>query len=150
MSRAYWDTSCILPLYVPEQATSELFSWACREREALTSSCILEFEFLFALQAKVMRGHLPIHLAGRARDQFFKDVKKGRFLLVPLGRDVAQCARDLSLPAPGKMEGAILRTLDGIHLATALQIGCNCFITADERLAVQASAAGLQVRKPNK
>ena len=44
----------------------------------------------------------------------------------------------------------LLRTLDAIHIATALELGTSlgAFVTYDDRLAVAARAAGLPVVRP--
>ena len=52
--------------------------------------------------------------------------------------------------AAGTLRPALLRTLDAIHLATALSFGAEleAFIAYDRRLAQAALAAGLAVRAP--
>lgn len=52
--------------------------------------------------------------------------------------------------AAGALRPAFLRTLDAIHLATALSFGeeLAAFVAYDRRLAEAAGAAGLEVRAP--
>ena len=52
--------------------------------------------------------------------------------------------------AAGALRPALLRTLDAIHLATALSFGAEleAFVAYDRRLAEAALAAGLDVRAP--
>lgn len=56
------------------------------------------------------------------------------------------------LEAAGEVQPAELRTLDAIHLATALSMGEPGleFITYDDRLAMAARAAGLRVLSPGR
>ena len=47
-----------------------------------------------------------------------------------------------------ELASGTLRTLDAIHLATALRVAAQRFLTYDRRLAEAASAAGLRVLSP--
>jgi predicted nucleic acid-binding protein len=62
--------------------------------------------------------------------------------LVELDEDVARLAASLAPPT--------LRSLDAVHLASALAIGEELaeFITYDARLAAAARGAGMEVRAP--
>ncbi len=64
--------------------------------------------------------------------------------LVPLGRAVQDLACDIATP--------LLRTLDALHLASAVLLSdseeLTAFIAYDHRLAVAAQAAGLVVATP--
>jgi predicted nucleic acid-binding protein len=66
----------------------------------------------------------------------------GGVALIELSEEVAAAAADLALPT--------LRTLDAIHLASALSVGADVasFVTYDTRLAEAAGAAGLHVEWP--
>jgi predicted nucleic acid-binding protein len=54
------------------------------------------------------------------------------------------------LETAGGLEPRIVRTLDAIHLATALSLGrdLDAIITYDERMTAGARLLGLQVRAP--
>ncbi|MBI3973543.1 MAG: type II toxin-antitoxin system VapC family toxin [Chloroflexi bacterium] len=58
-------------------------------------------------------------------------------------------AEDIAILA-GTLEPPVLRSLDAIHLATALSLGDDLggFVTYDERLAEAARAAGITVYAP--
>ena len=62
--------------------------------------------------------------------------------LLELDADIRRAAADLSDPG--------LRTLDAIHLATALSLGerCGAFFAYDDRLIAAARAHGLTVTVP--
>ena len=63
--------------------------------------------------------------------------------LVPITRDLLETAADLGPPS--------LRSLDALHLATALSLGSalDAFVVYDERLAQAAADAGLPVVAPS-
>jgi predicted nucleic acid-binding protein len=62
---------------------------------------------------------------------------------VELDAEVAELA--------GTLKPSVLRSLDAIHLASALAVGADIgtFVTYDNRLAEAAGAAGLDVRAPS-
>ncbi|MGH3457906.1 type II toxin-antitoxin system VapC family toxin [Aeromicrobium sp.] len=50
--------------------------------------------------------------------------------------------------AAGQLAGEVLRTLDALHVATALEAGASAFVTYDSRQAAAAEEAGLSVISP--
>jgi len=66
----------------------------------------------------------------------------GQFLFLDIDRQVIEVAAQL--------QPATLRTLDAIHVASALQLGAESrsFVTYDQRLADAARTAGLPVVSP--
>jgi uncharacterized protein len=66
-------------------------------------------------------------------------------------RSVALIDIDLATAArAGQVEPAALRSLDAIHLATAIDLAADleAFVTYDQRLAAGARTAGLSVLSP--
>ena len=66
-----------------------------------------------------------------------------RIMIVPLANDIVANAATIGTPT--------LRTLDALHLATAISIGgeLNAFVTYDKRLADAATVLGLTVAAPS-
>jgi predicted nucleic acid-binding protein len=141
----YWDTSCILPLYIPEPDSAALAELAGSADGPITSSQILAFEFLFAVQARVSRRQIPKEFAAKVQRKFLADVDAGRFLIIPLGEDLLPPAAEMSANLARNARGLELRTLDGIHLATALHLGAEEIVTGDKRMRKAAEALGLRV-----
>ena len=145
MSTHYWDTSCILALYVAEPLSEQIAAVASKEKQALTSSAILEYEMIFALHAKEAKGEIPPDSAARVLGKFQGDLRRGRFLLAPLGQDISAHAAVVAQAMLRLPTTLFLRTLDGIHIATALQLQSSKIITTDKRMAVAARAHGINV-----
>jgi predicted nucleic acid-binding protein len=141
---AYWDTSCVLALYAPEEISSQTVALASVEKGQFHSSSILEFEMTFAIHAKEARGEIPRGSSARVLSQFQTDLQRGRFLLVPLGIDIKACAKDIASRTLQEEPPVFLRTLDGIHIATALELGSSELITADKKMADAAKILGLK------
>ena len=74
-------------------------------------------------------------------------VRRGRDVLARV--DLLRLS-DRVLDAAGALTPADLRSLDAIHLTSAVQLGSDLrsFVTYDERLARAAAARGLRVVQP--
>ncbi len=146
MKAAYWDTSCVLALYAPEEISSQVVELATLEKGQIHSSSILEFEMNFAVHAKEARGEIPRGSSGRVLSQFQTDLQRGRFLLVPLGIDIKTGSKDIAARTIHAEPPVFLRTLDGIHVATALRLGSSELITADRKMADAATLLGIKTK----
>lgn len=127
----YLDSCAAIKLLVPEPESAALVDWlTARESEVIMSSGLIRVEL-----------HRALHRIGAAdavRDQA-EQLLDGLHLH-PVDAVLAQAA---ALP------GQHLRSLDAIHLATALSAGTPpTFVTYDARLAAAARQAGLTVSAP--
>lgn len=104
----------------------ELAGWS-----ALTSSVLLSVEAVRACRR--LGGEIADDAQARLTD----------LALVPIDSQVLTIAR--------RLEPAELRSLDAIHLATALSIGSDldAVFSYDDRLTAAAAAAGLRVLAPS-
>ena len=146
MKAAYWDTSCVLALYAPEEISSQAAELASLEKGQIHSSAILEFEMTFAVHAKEARSEIPSGSSAKVLSQFQADLQRGRYLLVPLGIDIKACTRDIAARTLQAEPPVFLRTLDGIHIATALELGSSELITADRKMADAATRLGIKTK----
>jgi predicted nucleic acid-binding protein len=129
----YLDSSALLKLVRAETHTVELTSWlADRPESPLVSSALAQVEVLRACR------RLDNRLVDRGRAVL------GALDLVPLDAEVLEAAAEL--PAPG------LRSLDALHLASALALDpdLETFLAYDDRLVGAAREAGLTVDQPGR
>jgi predicted nucleic acid-binding protein len=128
---AYLDSSAFVKLVVAEPESAALRRVLTRWPD-LASSTLLRTEVVRALRRS---GHG--HLVGPARRLI------GAIRLVRLDEPL--------LDRGSELEPVDLRTLDAVHLATAMAIGSDLgiFFTYDDRLGTAASASGLIVATPN-
>ncbi|OGV73380.1 MAG: hypothetical protein A3K19_24500 [Lentisphaerae bacterium RIFOXYB12_FULL_65_16] len=144
----YWDTSCVLKLYTPE-ADSEAFLQRADDTELpLLSSDVLRAEVYFALCQKEIRGEIKVGSAEPLFGKFEADVTGGRFLLLPVGRDVLATARDVARQCYRRRPVVALRALDGIHLASAVLGRADGIVTVDARMREASDVLGLHVLPP--
>ncbi len=133
MSACYLDASAIVKLAMAEAETPALRAHLAKH-EHLISSRLATIEVPRALRRRGPESEA----AGAEALRAVLDLLE----LVELDEGVAQQAATLAPPT--------LRSLDAIHLASALAIGEELteFITYDARLAAAARGAGLEVRAP--
>ena len=148
MRISYWDTSCVIALYTPEEISNAVEQLATAQKGPIHSSAILEFEMVFAIHAKESLGEIPPGSGAKVLAKFASHLAAGRFVLSPLGSDIKSCAQSLAATSLRSEEPTLLRTLDGIHIATAIQLRCSEIITADKRMAAAAAMSGLKVLLP--
>ena len=146
MKALYWDTSCVLALYVPERISTQVSELASEEKGPIHSSAILEFEMTFAVHAKEARGEIPSGSSGRVLSRFQTDLQRGRYLLVPMGIDIKASAKEIAARILQTEPPVFLRALDGIHLAAALELGSPELITADKKMADAANLLGIKTK----
>lgn len=123
----YLDTSAFLKLVVVEAESSDLRAWMDSAHPGLFASELLRVE---ALKVARQCGPLTVRLARRALLTV---------TLVSLTTDICNAASRLDPPG--------LRSLDALHLATALAVGedLDAVVTYDARLADAAMGQGLAV-----
>ncbi len=127
----YLDSSALVKLVVREDGTDELRAWLSTH-PAVVSSALAVTE----VRRAVGRLSARRSLSDRAR-------------LVLDG--VALLAVDTAvLEAAAGLKPPVLRTLDAIHVASALSLGADlqAFVTYDARQAVAAKRAGLPIVTP--
>ncbi len=128
---AYLDTSALAKLVMTEPESGAL-ERAVLEYSGLVSSWLTSTE-----------------LRRAARRAYRRDVAQ---VDEALGTVVLMEMTPALLDAAGELEPADLRTLDAIHLASALSMDDSSleFITYDARLAAAARRHGLTVRSPGR
>ena len=125
---AYADASALVKLVVDEAESARVFRWYVEvDRVATSRIGVVE-----TIRASARREHDAGY-----RDRVLEGVE-----IVEIDPAIARVAASLGPP--------LLRTLDAIHLATALALGpeLDAFVTYDDRLAEAARSLGLPVVQP--
>jgi len=127
----YLDSSALLKLLFQEHESDFLEDWlTARPGVPTVSSELAKVEVLRACR-RIDAAALP-----DARTLL------GQLDLVPLAGAVVELASDIESP--------VLRSLDALHLASALSLGADvsAFIAYDHRLLEAAAKAGLETQQP--
>ena len=126
----YLDSSAFVKIVVAEPESRALRSFLTRRRSRHASSAMLRAEALRAVR------HTGPEVLARTRAAL-----KGVDLIA---------VTDSILDAAGMLEPRIVRTLDAIHLATAIALGddLEVLVTYDTRMAEGARLLGLAAASP--
>lgn len=124
----YVDSSAFVRLVVSEPESGALRGFFMASPRRLTASVLLEVEAMRV--ARAVGGTAAVGMAEALRS----------VVLVDIGRAIRTRARLL--------DPLGLRTLDAIHLATALEVGANDIVVYDNRLGEAAAAYGMDVLSP--
>jgi predicted nucleic acid-binding protein len=126
--RIYADASALVKLVVEEPGSRAMNRWFVESMIALTSRVgVVE-----TVRACSRRAHDPAH-----REAVLRDLQ-----VIELDPAIAAVAASL--------QPSVVRTLDAIHIASALALGpdLDAFVTYDDRMAEAARACGLPVVRP--
>jgi predicted nucleic acid-binding protein len=140
---AYCDTGVIVKSYVFEGNSPEAIAFLDAAGTPLAFSHFHAVEIPNAIRLKRFRKEITVGQETEALRAFQSDVDAGRLAL--LEYDLASVfIRAASLSA--KHSGAIgTRSMDILHVAAALEAGCDEFVSLDERQRKIAAKEGLQV-----
>jgi hypothetical protein len=127
----YLDTSALVKLVVAESESAALRSWLRKADRAPVASNLARTELLRAVRRA-------------APDRMLQ----ARSVLDSITLLEVTAAL---FEAAGRLEPTSLRSLDAIHLASALDLGddLEALVTYDERLAEAAAANGIRVSSPS-
>ena len=144
--RTYADPSALLKLYLHEPESAAMSAWRARTKGALPVTQHGRLEISNGICLAAFRKGISTEALRDALASFDEDMAEGRYVQVDvLWRATLRRAGELSrshTPALG------CRSLDLLHVATALELGLRNFITFDTRQQQLASAAGLRPIAP--
>lgn len=149
MARAegtYVDPSALLKLYIHQRESAAMSAWRARAATALTVTHHGRAEIVNGICLAAFRGYISADAKDDALASFDEDSAQGRYVQADiLWRATLQRAAELSrkhTPALG------CRSLDVLHVASALQLGFRRFLTFDLRQQRLARAVGLKPVAP--
>ena len=138
----YADTSFFVSLYLDDQHSVTAERWM-KTQPGVWLTPLHVAEWTHAIEQHVFRGRLSASESRPLHDLFLKDVASGVWAEAALPESVYGLCGDLARRY-GARFGA--RTLDSLHVASALELKAIDFWTFDERQQKLAKAAGLKVR----
>lgn len=140
---AYVDPSALLKLYLHQPESSAMNAWRARTRRPLTLTLHGRAEIVNGICLAAFRGAISAEAATDAVASFDEDLAIGRYVIADLlWRAALQRAAELSR-AHTPLLGC--RTLDVLHVASALELGKRRFLTFDARQRALARAVGLRL-----
>lgn len=141
----YADTGFICSLHAPDAHTPAVLSRMRKQREPLAFTGLHRLEFRNAMRLRVFRGEITGEQRELAIQALISDLAADVFGFVePAWPEVLLEAERLSATHSERLG---TRSLDVLHVASALVLGAQIFFTFDQRQGALAAAAKLQVPK---
>jgi len=141
----YWDTSVLLKLFV-EEHDSALFTALVEESGAvIRTSELSRLELLRALWSKRLEGAIRRGAEERLMHRFESEVEKRRIILVPVTADVRREFEAVVRVCYNRRPPIRVRTLDALHLASALAARAREISCTDARMRQAAEALQLNI-----
>lgn len=125
--RCYFDTSAVAKLLLEERESEDVRRWVDDDAIEPVSSLLLETE----LRRVAWQQELPQERASAILDHF----------------ELYEVF-DWEWRAAGLIPGRSLRSLDSLHIESAIRVEADAIISYDERMIEAASAMGMPVIRP--
>ncbi|MGD9322868.1 MAG: type II toxin-antitoxin system VapC family toxin [Desulfobacterales bacterium] len=144
----YVDTSVIVKLYIKEEYSQELSSWLKENDEAIPLTSFHELELINAIHLKQFRTEITLEKTRLIMKRFEEHEKSGIYYRPQLDwSDIFIHAIDLSKNHSSSIGS---RALDILHVASALSINTDRFLTLDDKQTRLAALAGLKIENITK
>jgi predicted nucleic acid-binding protein len=144
--RLYADPSALRRLYVHDEQSRSFCAWRSRVGDGLPLTLHGRAELVNAISLAVFRRDVTPSAGAAALADLEADLASGRLALAhPPWRQAFTRAADLSRVHTPRLG---TRSLDVLHVASALVLGCRQLVTYDDRQASLGRAVGLRVVSP--
>ncbi len=141
----YWDTSVLLKLFVGED-DSGLFAALIEEAgEVIYTSELSRLELLRALWGKRRDGVIVPGAEKTLMRRFESEIELQRIILVPVGSDVRREFETVLRVCYTRKRPIRVRTLDALHLASALASRAKEIVCTDARMREAAGALQMDI-----
>jgi len=139
----YVDTSVIVKLYIKEEYSQESSNWLKENNEAIPLTSFHELELINAVHLKQFRAEITLDETRLILSRFEEHEKSGIYYRPQLDWSAIFIhAIDLSKKHSASIGS---RSLDIIHVASALSINAERFLTLDNRQTRLAALTGLKM-----
>jgi predicted nucleic acid-binding protein len=141
----YWDTSTLLKLYVTEQDAAYFINLVANSKTPILTSGITKIELTATFYHKESIGELAKGKADQHLGELAEDIEAGRIVITPVNEDIilqAEKVIEKSYTAPKPL---MIRSLDVVHVASALASKASVLVAIDSRLRDVALMMGLKV-----
>jgi predicted nucleic acid-binding protein len=141
----YWDTSVLLKLFV-EEDDSRVFAALIEEAgEVIYTSELSRLELLRALWGKRLDESIVPGAEKTLMHRFESEVEMKRIILVPFGADVRREFETVLRVCYTRRRPIRVRTLDALHLASALALKAKEIVCTDARMRKAAGALQMDI-----
>ncbi len=139
---AYADTSFVVPLYALDRHSPRAAAWIRSARLPISLTLFNEVELTNAFYLRLFRKEIDAAQIRAAQSVFQEDIENGVFEVKPLSSAIFERAKQLAEKHTLHLG---TRTLDILHVASALVLRADTFYTFDVKQGKMAKAEGLVV-----
>lgn len=138
----YCDTSVLASIYLEDKHSHKTVQWLKKAELPIPLSLFSELELISAIQQRLFRKEITHEEVAKSHHYFQKNFQQGVFKRVCLeGREYEQALQLVHCHT----SSIGCRTLDVLHVASALLLNIREFVTCDARQKLLAQTAGLKV-----
>lgn len=139
----YADSGFICSVYAPDLNTDSATAFIGNINDSISFSWLNQVEFRNALRLRVFRREITAQQRDASLSWLLSDIRSGVFVHAePLLSDLIIETERLSALYSEKLG---TRSLDVLHVAMAITLGCQIFLSFDNRQLRLAVAVGLKV-----
>jgi predicted nucleic acid-binding protein len=142
---SYWDSSALVKLYIQEADSSVFEQFAASVQTMPVTSRLALYEIRTVLQRKEIEGALTKGAAQAIHQHLVQDVANGSIRVVEFSLHVSKEFDDIVTRCFGHAPPVFVRSLDGIHLASAIVAGETELVSSDKRLRDASVLLGFKV-----
>lgn len=142
---SYWDSSALVKLYVPEADSDFFHELSQTQPPPIITSEITLFEVKTTFRRKELEGILSDGGAADLARDLGSDIALGFIKIVPLSKEIEHARKEVLTRCFQPPLTRPVRTLDTIHLATALATHEDEFVATDQGLRVAAAGLGFKL-----
>ncbi len=143
---AYADTSFLVSLYSLDLNSRRAASEVRRRNPTVLLTPLSELELANALELRIFRREAKASEVRAARRKILEHIEAGFFALQPMPVTAYERARQIARRRSAQLG---LRTLGVLHVASALLLRAEIFLTFDTRQLRLARAEGLKTLQAN-
>lgn len=144
--KTYFDTGVLVKAYVFETGTREALALLRQAKPPVPLTHLHGIEIRNALRLKCGRGAITETEMKASLQLFQDDIDAGRLERAPY--ELASWFERAELLSGRYATSTLARTLDILHVAAALEIGCKEFVSFDKRQRSLASLEKLKISPP--
>jgi hypothetical protein len=141
---AYADTGFVVSLYKLESTSEKAAALMKKMQSPIWISNLCEIELRNAFQLSVFRGEIDKHSAQLKLQLFQQDLKKGIYTVMPVSSSAMHSKTAELIDRHSARIGT--RSLDLMHIAIALLLKANVFLSFDLRQRKAAKLEGLKIK----
>lgn len=138
----YCDTSVLASIYLQDSHSHKTVQWLQKAELPIPLSLFSELELMSAIQQRLFRKEITHEEVSKSHYYFQKNFHQGVYKRVSFEGQEYEQALELVRRHTASIG---CRTLDVLHVASALLLNIREFVTCDTRQKLLAQTAGLKV-----